>query len=131
MEFRSLDCFRDLSVVEVRRVWGLGQQVRIPQGWSLILEPGPGDSVHLILSGSMEIIESGDEVSQRGPGEVIRPLPPPGQTFRTAVVTATSNVEALLFPADDFRTALDEVAGFGSAITRKESSRRPADRPST
>ena len=70
MEFRSLDCFRDLSVVEVRRVWGLGQQVHIPQGWSLILEPGPGDGVHLILSGTMEIIESGDEVSERGPGEV-------------------------------------------------------------
>ena len=63
MEYRSLGCFRDLSVVEVRRVWSLGHQVHIPKGWSLILEPGQGDGVHLILSGTMEVIESGDDSS--------------------------------------------------------------------
>ena len=131
MEYRSLGCFCDLSVVEVRRVWRLGQQVHIPQGWSLILEPGQGDGVHLILSGTMEVIESGDELSERGAGEVLRGLPQAGQSFRTAVVTATSDVEALLFPAGDFRTAMTEVGAFGEAITRMESSRRGADRPST
>ena len=86
--------------------------------------------MHLILSGTMEVIESGDEVSERGPGEVIRSLAPAGHPFRTAVVTATPNVQALLFPADDFRTAIHEVAGFGSAIKRMESTReRPTGLP--
>jgi len=123
MEYRGLPCFRDLNVQEVRRVWALGEQVHIPSGWSLMLERGVEDNVHLLLSGTMLVNLSDGDSSLRGPGELLGSLDSTREPLRTAVMTATADVEALLFPVAAFRTACTEVPAFAEAIRRTESSR--------
>ncbi len=127
MEYRSLLCFRDLSVQQVRRVWGLGQQVHIPRNWSLIIDSGAEESVYLVLSGLMQVTDV-DGTAERGSGSPIGDLDFDHHRFRQAVMTATTDVEALMFTAADFRVACDEVGPFGESMRASRAS-APAPAP--
>ncbi|MGD9960560.1 hypothetical protein [Nocardioides sp.] len=114
IEFRSIECFRDLSVADVRRVWGHGEHVQIPEGWSLIWETGPVDNVYLVLQGSLTLTSGQGEESRWGAGDLV------GSTdegvSQMMIVTTTSAVEALIMPAAAFHAACAEVPAFGAAM---------------
>ncbi|CUR59937.1 conserved hypothetical protein [metagenome] len=118
IEFRGIDCFRELAVSDVRRVWARGEHVHIPEGWSLIWETGPSDNVYLVLQGSLTLTSGQGVESTGGPGDVVGAIG--SGVSQLMIVTTHSPVEALIMPAASFRAACAEVPAFASALGLSE-----------
>ncbi len=129
IEHRSLPCFRDLSAADVRRVWSRGEQVQFPRDWSLFWEPGPVDSVYLILHGTLNVTSGQGTSSVRGPGELVGEVDGPRGTdagSRLMIVTTNSDVEALIMTSSNFSAACAEVPAFAAGIRASELAARQA-----
>jgi hypothetical protein len=113
IEFRGIECFRDLSVSDVRRVWSRGEHVQIPRGWSLIWETGPVDNVYLILQGTLTLTSGAGEESTWGPGEILGAVE--REVSQLMIVSTTSAVEALIMPTAVFFEVCREVPALGVA----------------
>lgn len=99
----------------------LGIERRFPKGTVLMFEHEPGERVMILLAGRVKISradENGHEamLSIRDPGDVLGELAFVDGEPRVATVTALEAVDALVIPAETFRTYLETAPRVAVAL---------------
>jgi CRP-like cAMP-binding protein len=109
-EVRFLD-----ALTEAEKAWLQERGVvrSFPQGTALFYERQVSDRVMLVLAGRVKIASASEDGKERvlafrGPGEALGELSAIDGRPRSASVTAVDPVQALVMPAADFRTFLEQ-----------------------
>jgi CRP-like cAMP-binding protein len=102
---REVPLFANLSKRELEEVAGIADEIDFREGKELIREGARGREFFVLLDGAVEVTQDGHRINQLGAGdffgEIALVLP---SSVRTATVTASTAVEALVITGQDFRS---------------------------
>ena len=104
---REVPLFSNLSKSELAEVASIADEIDFSEGKELIREGARGREFFVLLDGAVDVTQDGRRINELGPGdffgEIALVLP---SCVRTATVTASTPVEALVVTARDFRSLL-------------------------
>jgi|ERR1041385_7787645 CRP-like cAMP-binding protein len=107
---RGVPLFANLSKRELEEVASIADEIDFKEGKELIREGARGREFFVLLDGAVEVTQDGDRINQLGAGdffgEIALVLP---SCIRTATVTASTPVEALVVTGQDFRSLLQRA----------------------
>jgi CRP-like cAMP-binding protein len=107
---RGVPLFANLSKRELEEVASIADEIDFKEGKQLIREGARGREFFVLLDGAVEVTQEGDRINQLGAGdffgEIALVLP---SCIRTATVTASTPVEALVVTGQDFRSLLQRA----------------------
>jgi CRP-like cAMP-binding protein len=107
---RGVPLFANLSKRELEEVASIADEIDFKEGKELIREGARGREFFVLLDGAVEVTQEGDRINQLGAGdffgEIALVLP---SCIRTATVTASTPVEALVVTGQDFRSLLQRA----------------------
>jgi CRP/FNR family transcriptional regulator, cyclic AMP receptor protein len=103
--------FSGCSKKELRQIAGIADEIDFRSGKMLIRQGAPGREFFVLLEGTVDILRDGKKVSELGAGEFFGELALISNIPRTATVTTTSPIRALVVVDRDFRRLLkDDVS---------------------
>ena len=104
---REVPLFSNLSKGELAEVASIADEIDFPEGRELIRQGARGREFFVLLDGAVDVTQDGRLINQLGAGdffgEIALVLP---SCVRTATVTASTPVEALVVTAQNFRGLL-------------------------
>jgi CRP-like cAMP-binding protein len=114
-DLRTVPLFEACTDKELTQIKRLGDEIIIPAGSVIVRQGAFGQEAYVILSGSVSVSVSGTDVATLTDGSYFGELAPLDHLPRSATVTATTEVRALVFNSREFSTLLAEH----SAVNRK------------
>ena len=115
---RSVAVFKPLDDDVLEALAADARQVTFPTGTRFITEGQMDDDAYLIVSGEAEVSVRKRSVGRRGPGDVIGEVAAVTARPRTASVTATTTVEALVITREVMRGLMRRFPNFASVMAR-------------
>jgi CRP-like cAMP-binding protein len=103
---RRVPLFSGCSKQELAQIAGLADEVDVPAGKALMREGERGREFVVVLEGDVEVRKGGRKLPVRGGSEFFGEIALVSDTPRTATVTTTSPVRALVITDRDFRSLL-------------------------
>lgn len=91
-------------------------EVVLPEGTVLTREGDVGREAFVVVSGTAEVTRDGVAVAEIGPGAVVGEMSLLDGGPRSATVTATSDIDALVLTRPAFNAVLDEVPTFAHRL---------------
>jgi CRP-like cAMP-binding protein len=85
---------------------GIALEEHYPAGFSLIREGEPGRSFFVLLDGQAEVLQAGERIATRGPGEFFGEIALIAHGPRTATIKTTTPVRTLEIRDRAFRALL-------------------------
>ncbi|HWC33784.1 MAG TPA: cyclic nucleotide-binding domain-containing protein [Mycobacteriales bacterium] len=110
--------FQGCSKDELKHVDRAATQADYPAGHVLCTEGAVGRELILLLDGEAEVERGGKIVTTVGPGDFIGEMSLLDGGPRSATVTTTSQVKALVLPTREFWQVLDEVPALAHRLLR-------------
>ena len=102
---REVPLFANLSKRELEEIASIADEIDFREGKELIHEGARGREFFVLLDGAVDVTQDGERINQLGAGdffgEIALVLP---SAVRTATVTATTDVEALVVTGQDFHS---------------------------
>ena len=127
---RTIPLFRSCSDRSLEVIAGITQETRFPPGAVLVREGDAGESLILIRSGAATVEQGGRTLRRLGSGDFLGEIALIDGGRRTATVTATEPIDALVIDRAGFTRLMDEfpVIRFDlvTALTERLRSRGPA-----
>lgn len=105
----GMSLFADFSPEELDRVVELSEQQRFPTGSVIVDQGDPGTECFVIVSGTASVYVRGEYIATSTDGSIIGEMALIDHRPRTATVVADSDVLALRFDSNAFRTLLEEM----------------------
>lgn len=105
-----------LTSAELHKVARTGEQITVPEGWSLIWEQTPGDAAYVLLEGTVAVLLHGEDIATLGPGDIVGEAALRERRLRTATVSARTPLVALRLTHDDFQRLTEQVPAFRAAV---------------
>jgi CRP-like cAMP-binding protein len=100
--------FADLSRRVRKIVAQHADEVEVPAGTEIVSEGALAYELFVIVEGAAEVSEDGNKINELGPGDVVGEIGVLKTHKRTATVTATTPVKAIVLYGPEL-TALDET----------------------
>ena len=104
---RRVPLFAACSKKELAEVASLADEIDLPEGKVLIREGRQGREFFVLVNGTVDVSQGGETVKSMGPGDFFGEIALVAKTPRTATVTATSPVRALVVEERAFRALLE------------------------
>jgi CRP-like cAMP-binding protein len=127
---RTIPLFASCSEHSLEIIAGITQEAAYPVGAELVREGDPGDSLILIRNGEAAVTQGGRTLRRLGPGDVLGEISLIDGGSRTATVTATTPIDALVVGRAGFQRLMEEfpVIRFDlvTALTERLRQRGPA-----
>ena len=127
---RAIPLFRSCSDRSLEVIAGIAQEMSFPTGTVLVREGDAGESLILIRSGAATVEQGGRTLRRLGAGDFLGEIALIDGRPRTATVTATDAIEALVIDRAGFSRLMEEfpVIWFDlvSALTERLRERGPA-----
>jgi signal transduction histidine kinase len=124
---RGVPIFAGLSDEEAGELWASARQIHVAPGECVIREGTSGDTLYIILSGSLEVLKREGEreitLATRAPGEVIGEMSLLQAAPRTASVRALTRSSLLAIGPDAFRQLLARRPGAAATLLRTVAAR--------
>jgi CRP-like cAMP-binding protein len=98
--------FSECSKRDLARIATIADEIDLPVGRVLTKEGARGHEFFVLLEGTAEVRQDGRAVAALGPGDFFGEIALVADSARTATVTATSDVRALVVTARAFRDLL-------------------------
>jgi CRP-like cAMP-binding protein len=101
---RKVPLFARCSKRELTEIASLADEIDLREGKVLIREGRRGQEFFVLLDGAVDVTKADERINQLGPGDFfgeIALIAP--SAVRTATVTASTDVEALVVTAQNFR----------------------------
>jgi CRP/FNR family transcriptional regulator, cyclic AMP receptor protein len=95
--------FSHCSKGELQEIASIADEIDIPEGRELTTEGSRGREFFVIIEGTASVAKDGEQINDLGPGDFFGEVALVRDTPRTATVTATSPVRALVVTAQNFR----------------------------
>ena len=124
--------FAGLTVEEVDRLQGLTTEAGFPAGRNVVTVGEPGDSLYIVVSGSVQILYPGlnqdFELARLGPGDFFGEMALLNDEPRSATVHTLEPTTTLMLAKDDFRQVVQSSSGLAFRLLEVLSRRiRSAD----
>lgn len=104
---RDVPLFANLSKRELEEIASIADEIDFREGKELIREGARGREFFVLLDGAVDVTQDGHRINQLGAGdffgEIALVLP---SAVRTATVTASTNVDALVVTAQNFNSLI-------------------------
>lgn len=105
---RKVPLFSRCSSGEIREIAKLADEIDLSEGKEMTREGAPGREFFVILEGTADVSKGDEKVNRLGPGDFFGEIALVSHEPRTATVTATSPVRALVVTDRSFRRLLDD-----------------------
>jgi len=115
---QGVPMFEPLSLAVMEQLAGALVHVRFPAGADIIREDDPGDAFYVIVQGTTQVSQRGQDRRTLGPGGSFGEIALIREVPRTATVRATTDVEAYRLGASDFLAAVTGNPYSASVATR-------------
>lgn len=100
--------FSHCSKGELQEIASIADEIDIAEGKELTTEGSPGREFFVIIEGTASVQQDGEQINDLGPGDFFGEVALVKDTPRTATVTATSPVRALVVTAQNFRRLIEQ-----------------------
>jgi len=105
---RQVPLFSRCSRAELKEIAKLADEIDLRQGKDMTREGAPGREFFVLLDGTADVRKKGRKINTLGAGDFFGEISLVSRQPRTATVTATSPVRALVVTDYSFRHLLDE-----------------------
>lgn len=99
--------FEHCSKGELQEIASIADEIDIAEGKELTTEGSPGREFFVIIEGTASVAQDGDQINDLGPGDFFGEVALVKDTPRTATVTATSPVRALVITRQNFKRLIE------------------------
>jgi CRP-like cAMP-binding protein len=117
--------FAGCSKKELRMIATLADEIDLRQGKVLTRQGAPGREFFVLLEGTVEVVRDGERIDTLGEGDFFGELALISNIPRTATVTATAPIRALVVFGRDFRRLLEEDAAIARKVLEAMAERMP------
>lgn len=104
---KGVPLFSGVSKAELAEVASIADEIDLPEDKVLIREGDTGREFFVLIEGSADVERSGGKIATLGPGDFFGEIALISKTPRTATITTTSPVRALVITDRAFRHLLD------------------------
>jgi CRP/FNR family cyclic AMP-dependent transcriptional regulator len=101
--------FARCSKHELQELAAAADEIELPEGKVLTREGDRGREFFVLLDGTAEVTQGGQTIRTLGPGDFLGEIALISQEPRTATVTTTSPVQALVITDQSFAALLDHL----------------------
>jgi voltage-gated potassium channel len=115
---RRTPLFENLSRRDLAQVAKVVVEQELEAGSVLMREGEPADRFYVILDGEIDVRKRGRRVAELGAGSFVGEIALLSRSPRTATVTATTAVRALMLTGDDFIDLLDSIPELWLKVAR-------------
>jgi len=113
---RKVPLFAKLSGSCLKEVAGLADEIDLPEGKALTKEGERGREFFVLLEGSADVSQEGRRIRTLGEGDFFGEIALVTKLPRTATVTTTSPVRALVITDRDFSALLKRSPQIGQGV---------------
>jgi CRP-like cAMP-binding protein len=113
---RHVPLFSKLSKSGLNEVASIADEIDLPQGQALTREGERGREFFVILEGDANVVKRGKQIAELGEGDFLGEIALVTKQPRTATVTTTSPVRALVITDRDFARLLRESPQIGQGV---------------
>jgi CRP-like cAMP-binding protein len=106
---RSVPLFAECNDGELQQIAGLGTEISLPAGRTLMTEGETAREAFLLEAGHVTVTRRGAEVARFGPGDFFGEMALIGNRPRTATVVADDDITVRAFHQTEFRQMMNEV----------------------
>lgn len=106
---RKVPLFAHCSKRELAQVAAIADEIDLPAGKELIREGDRGREFFVVLEGTVEVRRGGNKLTALKTGDFVGEIALVSRIPRTATVTTTSPVRALVITDRSFRSLLDKA----------------------
>jgi CRP-like cAMP-binding protein len=103
---KNVPLFARCSGKALKQIAAIADEVHLAEGKELTRQGARGREFFVLVDGTADVRKSGRKVDTLGPGDFFGEIALVTHGPRTATVTTTSAVDALVITAGDFRTLL-------------------------
>lgn len=103
---QSISMFRYLPYPDLIRVASVSKEITIPEGQVVFEENAIGESLYVVMDGTVGVIKARAEIAELGPGAHFGEMSLIERTPRSAGIVAKTEVQALLIQRDEFFSLL-------------------------
>jgi CRP-like cAMP-binding protein len=105
---KRVPLFAGCSKRELEQIAQIADEIDLAEGKEMTREGSRGREFFVLLEGEADVTKGGSSINKLGPGDFFGEIALISDSPRTATVTATSPVRALVITDRSFRRLLDE-----------------------
>ena len=117
--------FAQCSKGELQEIAAIADEIDIAEGKELTTEGSPGREFFVIIEGTASVAQDGDQINELGSGDFFGEVALVKDTPRTATVTATSPVRALVITRQNFKRLIEQQPDIERTVLRALVDRSP------
>jgi CRP/FNR family transcriptional regulator, cyclic AMP receptor protein len=117
--------FAQCSKGELQEIAAIADEIDIAEGKELTTEGSPGREFFVIIEGTASVAQDGDQINNLGPGDFFGEVALVKDTPRTATVTATSPVRALVITRQNFKRLIEQQPDIERTVLKALVDRSP------
>src|SRR5262245_30479273 len=121
----TVPLFSGCSKKELRRIASLADEIDLRSGKVLTRQGASGREFFVLVDGTVDVVRDGEHVTTLGAGDFFGELALVSNIPRTATVTATTPIRALVVVDRDFRRLLKEDASIAVKVLGAMAERMP------
>jgi CRP/FNR family transcriptional regulator, cyclic AMP receptor protein len=115
---KQVPLFSHCSKKELGMVAQIADEIDLPEGKTLMREGDRGREFFVLVDGDAEVRREGSTLNSLGPGDFFGEIALVSHRPRTATVTTTSPVRALVVTEQSFRSLLDRAPDVQRKVLR-------------
>ena len=124
---RKVPLFAHVSKRELEQIAHIADEIDLREGKELTVEGEPGREFFVLIEGTADVRRKGRRVNQMKDGDFFGEIALISGAPRTATVTATSPVRALVITDRDFRTLLKKSPAMQLRVLEALAERLPPE----
>ena len=113
---KGVPLFAECSRKHLDEIAGIADEIDLREGKELTTEGRPGREFFVLIEGEADVKKGNRRINRLGPGDFFGEISLVTRRPRTATVTATSPVRALVITDRSFRTLLDRQPEIQSKV---------------
>jgi CRP/FNR family transcriptional regulator, cyclic AMP receptor protein len=117
--------FAQCSKGELQEIAAIADEIDIAEGKELTTEGSPGREFFVIIEGTASVAQDGDQINDLGSGDFFGEVALVKDTPRTATVTATSPVRALVITRQNFKRLIERQPDIERTVLKALVDRSP------
>ncbi|MGE5691811.1 MAG: cyclic nucleotide-binding domain-containing protein [Pseudomonadota bacterium] len=110
--------FSAASRSELQKIASIADEIDLREGKEMTREGAPGREFFVLVDGTADVRRKGRKIRSLGPGDFFGEIALVSSKPRTATVTATSPVRALVITERSFKRLLEEQPAIGAKVMR-------------
>ena len=115
---KKVPLFSGGSKSELEQIAQIADEIDLREGKEMTQQGSRGREFFVLLEGEADVTKDGQSINKLGPGDFFGEIALVSDTPRTATVTATSPVRALVITDRSFRRLLDDQPEFQGKVLR-------------